>query len=44
MSYDGAKRAFAESCQKLGLEYVDLYLLHQPVGDTFGAWRAGGAL
>lgn len=27
-------------CQWLDLEYVDLYLLHQPVGDTFGAWRA----
>jgi diketogulonate reductase-like aldo/keto reductase len=40
MSYDGAKRAFAESLEKLGLDYVDLYLLHQPFGDTFGAWRA----
>lgn len=40
MNYDGAKRAFAESLEKLGLDYVDLYLLHQPFGDTFGAWRA----
>ena len=40
MSYEGAKKAFAESLEKLGLDYVDLYLLHQPVGDTFGAWRA----
>ena len=40
MSYEGAKKAFAESLAKLDLEYVDLYLLHQPVGDTFGAWRA----
>lgn len=40
MSYEGAKKAFAESLSKLDLDYVDLYLLHQPVGDTFGAWRA----
>lgn len=40
MSYEGAKKAFAESLAKLDLDYVDLYLLHQPVGDTFGAWRA----
>ena len=30
MSYAGAKKAFAESLAKLDLEYVDLYLLHQP--------------
>ena len=40
MSYEGAKKAFAESLAKLDLDYVDLYLLHQPAGDTFGAWRA----
>ncbi|MEI4336520.1 aldo/keto reductase [Streptococcus suis] len=40
MSYQGAKEAFATSMEKLGLDYLDLYLLHQPVGDTFGAWRA----
>lgn len=40
MSYHGAKEAFAASMEKLGLDYLDLYLLHQPVGDTFGAWRA----
>lgn len=38
--YEAAKSAFAESLRKLDLEYVDLYLLHQPIGDTFGAWRA----
>ncbi|MGT2895005.1 aldo/keto reductase [Streptococcus entericus] len=40
MSYEGAKKAFADSLAKLDLDYVDLYLLHQPIGDTFGAWRA----
>ena len=39
-SYDGAKRAFEDSCRKLGLEYLDFYLLHQPMGDYYGAWRA----
>ena len=39
-SYEGAKRAFEESCRKLGLEYLDFYLLHQPMGDYYGAWRA----
>ena len=39
-SYDGAKRAFEDSCRKLGLEYLDVYLLHQPMGDYYGAWRA----
>lgn len=38
--YEAAKKAFNESLVKLGLDYVDLYLLHQPVGDIFGAWRA----
>ncbi len=39
-SYEGAKKAFETSLQKLGLEYLDLYLLHQPMGDYYGAWRA----
>ena len=39
-SYDGAKRAFEASLKKLGLEYLDLYLIHQPMGDYPGAWRA----
>ncbi len=39
-SYEGAKKAFEASLKKLGLEYLDLYLLHQPMGDYYGAWRA----
>ncbi|GAB3586565.1 aldo/keto reductase [Hymenobacter daeguensis] len=39
-SYEGAKAAFETSLQKLGLDYLDLYLLHQPYGDVYGAWRA----
>jgi 2,5-diketo-D-gluconate reductase A len=37
---DAAKRAFAGSLERLGLDYVDLYLIHQPLGDYYGAWRA----
>lgn len=39
-SYEGAKRAFRKSMDKLGLEYLDLYLIHQPMNDYYGAWRA----
>jgi len=39
-SYDGAKRAFRNSLRRLGLDYLDLYLIHQPYGDVYGAWRA----
>lgn len=38
--YESAKDAFAKSLDKLQLEYVDLYLIHQPFGDYYGAWRA----
>lgn len=39
-SYEKAKQAYQTSLDKLGLEYLDLYLLHQPYGDIFGAWKA----
>lgn len=39
-SYEGAKKAFAVSMQKLGLDYLDMYLIHQPYGDVYGAWKA----
>ncbi len=38
--YDAAMRAFDTSMKKLGLDYLDLYLIHQPFGDYYGAWRA----
>ena len=39
-SYEGAKRGFSRSMERLGLDYVDLYLIHQPYNDYYGAWRA----
>ena len=39
-SYEGAKKAIETSLNKLGLDYLDLYLLHQPMGDYIGAYRA----
>lgn len=38
--YDKTKRAFDRSLQRLGLDYLDLYLFNQPYGDVYGAWRA----
>lgn len=39
-SYEAAKKACEVSMKKLGVEYLDLYLIHQPMGDYIGAWRA----
>ncbi len=39
-TYERAKGAFERSMELLGLEYLDLYLIHQPYNDVYGAWRA----
>lgn len=39
-SYERAKKGIETSLNKLGLDYIDLYLLHQPYGDVIGAWKA----
>lgn len=38
--YEAAKKGLDTSLEKLGMDYVDLYLLHQPYGDVAGAWKA----
>lgn len=39
-TYEKAKEGFKRSLDRLGLDYVDLYLIHQPYHDYYGAWRA----
>ena len=38
--YESTKKAFEKSLERLQLEYLDLYLIHQPYGDVHGSWRA----
>ena len=38
--YDNTKKAFDKSLKKLGLDYLDMYLIHKPYGDYYGSWRA----
>nr|WP_288935234.1 aldo/keto reductase [uncultured Acidaminococcus sp.] len=40
MGYEKTKEAFDRSCKKLGTDYLDLYLIHMPLADYYGAWRA----
>lgn len=40
ISYEGAMRGFARSLERLGLDYLDMYVIHHPYHDYFGAWRA----
>jgi len=38
--YEGTRKAFENSLKRLRLDYIDLYLIHQPFGDVYGEWRA----
>lgn len=38
--YENTQKAIDASLKRLGLDYIDLYLIHQPLGDVYGSWRA----
>lgn len=38
--YEGTKKSFENSIKRLQVDYLDLYLMHQPLGDVYGTWRA----
>src|SRR3954468_22492924 len=38
--YEGAKKSFEKSMERLQLDYLNLYLIHQPFGDVYGEWKA----
>lgn len=40
MGHDKTMAAFEETCEKIGTNYLDLYLIHMPLGDYYGSWRA----
>lgn len=40
MGYENTKKAFETSCKKLGVDYLDMYLIHRPHGDVQGSWKA----
>ncbi|NED84217.1 aldo/keto reductase [Streptomyces sp. SID11233] len=44
LAQDNTRRAFETSLTKLGLDHLDLYLMHQPFGDVYGQWRTMEAL
>ena len=38
--YENTLQAFHQSLENLGVDYLDLYLIHQPYGDYYGSWKA----
>lgn len=39
--YEGAKKGFQQSLERLGLDYLDMYVVHMPYHDYYGAWGSG---